>query len=257
MEIAGYNLNDPRDCGEALAVNDRFIRRYMDLVDRYGKLPACAEIISEQTKDEFPRPYREYLASLPGLTYLVPPGDPSILNLDDDNQQQQQQPGTPNPDGFNPEEMPPEKLDELFSSLDKLSKDAPVMQQLERSGRALVGVIVRQIIDWSNICSVALEKKSARIGGLQAAVLFGHLLGTINSGMYFVMDFQPRMTVALAQQGLEDIRRINQILAEILEAEPMLSTIIKGRIESMDEVGRMIQEHIDLCNKQRKDTESF
>ena len=77
MNFPGINLNSPEECQTALELNERFIHRYTELLDRFGNLPACDALIYEQLKGEFPA---EFLESLPSFTFLPPPGDPTAPN---------------------------------------------------------------------------------------------------------------------------------------------------------------------------------
>ena len=80
MDIPGFNLNSPEDSQAALELNERFISRYTELLDRFSVLPGCDAIIYEQLKGEFPA---DFLQSINNFTFLPPPGDPTLATAND------------------------------------------------------------------------------------------------------------------------------------------------------------------------------
>lgn len=255
MEITGYNLNDSADCAEVLALNDRFIRRYTGLCGKFGMLPGFNEIVLEHARDEFPPHYVEYLENLGGFSCLAPPGDPSPELLQEEMPPAGDNPSLPGEDEYTDMPAAPPEIP-MPPASQEVDENAPLLQRLENSGRVIITAATQLMMDWTNIFSVGLDSRTGE-AGLQILVLIGHFTGVVNSGMYSVMDFRPQMTVALAQQGIADLRHALKLMDGVRKAIPPLDDLFQGRMAATQDLEKMLRRHISLCEMMIEQTDSY
>jgi hypothetical protein len=245
MILEDFNIDDPSECQELLALNDRFIRRYTELVERYGLFPACGEIIYEHVKKEFPPRYIKYLDEINcinGLNCLPPPSATGyLLNPENRNGLSAE---------FDPV-APDEKdkhSDEKCSGEELLEK-GNICGALDVCSRRAFEATMRQVLDWSNIYSVGL-KSTAREEGLQVQLLLGHLLGIITSfASITCYDMHCQLAKTVAEQGIVDISRLELLLEKLQRKNPLLTTIFRSRHEGLEEIRKFILQFIEGCKK--------
>ncbi len=242
MDIFGYNLHNESDCAEILELNDRFIRRYTDVMSRYGMLPGCGEVLYEEVKKEFPQRFIDYLDAVNcfiGFSYLAPPfrsegiGYPERLG---EMFEEEQDPG------LSPDEQAKE------DSRIMTDENSAWMDKLAALYRRMMETISRQVLDWCNIYGVGLSQ-NARQEGLQVLFLFGHLLGLIKTAMFASDYFANKMAIQLVDQGMKEVSRIELLIESMQKKMPMLASLFRGRRECVSDIRRLLQTYRAFCEK--------
>ena len=242
MDIFGYNLHNDSDCAEILELNDRFIRRYTDVMSRYGMLPGCGEVLYEEVKKEFPQRFIDYLDAVNcfvGFNYLAPPctseriGNPEWIGEMFEEEQET---------GVSPEELPTE-YDRIMAD-----KYTGWIDKLAALYRRMIETIARQVLDWCNIYGVGLSP-NARQEGLQVLFLFGHLNGLIKTAMFASDYFANRMSIQLVEQGMKEVSRIELLIESMQKKMPMFASLFRGRRECVSEIRKLLLTYREFCEK--------
>jgi hypothetical protein len=251
MNFPGYDLNKPRDCREASALNDRFIHRYMGLLDRFSMLPACEDLIYNQVKGEFPK---DYLDSLATFSCLPPPGDPLLDNENTESlpAEDEEENDDDNPDAVNEEGDAASDEDEEPKDDNEddaaLPEEMKLMRQLERRGRMMISSVYQIMFDWCNLYSIVIPAEQRR-EGLQVLVLLGLCLGNLNSSMDQLACFQTEMAITLCEKAHVNNKQLCALMTELMKKCENLKTIIEGRVRSIQALDTALLEHIATCRK--------
>lgn len=245
MDLFGYNLKDDSDCDEVIELNDRFIRRYIDVMDRYGMLPECGEVLYEQVKKEFPQRFVDYLDGVNyfiGFNYLAPPS--SFEGIGNPDWQWEASAAEVVP------QIPPEEMAKREEQLEA-SADRDIFKYADVYYRGILEALIRQILDWCNIYGVGL-KPDARQEGMQILCLLGHLLGLCRTSMAACEDYTFRMAIKLVEQGLKEISRIELLIEQLQRKMPALTALIRGRHSAIEDVRKCLLLFKDGCQKKEQ-----
>ena len=227
MNFPGINLNSPEECQTALELNERFIHRYTELLDRFGNLPACDALIYEQLKGEFPA---EFLESLPSFTFLPPPGDPTAPNANAAEQ-------------ADLEDMePPGEMDEPPNIPDEeLPPQLRMMRQTEQHILLVQNSVYQLMCDWSNLYSAILPP-NRRKEGLQVLMLSSLMLGNMRSCLDQMGCFQFGMALQLSFRGHQLCEELFKLIQKLDHELPNLSTLLSSRIKLLEDNLRSFEE---------------
>ncbi len=260
MEFPGYDLNYAEDCLEASKLNDRFIHRYMKLLDRFAKLPACDELIFAQVKNEFPP---EYLASLRDFSFLPPPGDP--LFTEDDNFAPEQDdefftpPMAPPPTGEIKPPPPPggasdhEKDAQDSESKSEKSDKQPQtprnpLQHAEQIANSVHCALYHLMLDWCNIYAMVLPLDLRR-PGLQTLVLLGQCIGYITSAADQLSCHQFIMCASLADKCLANCTRVEGLLGKMAGRANTMKQVMAYRLPPLHTAKENLKNFSHICRK--------
>ena len=241
MDFPGYNLNDAEECREASALNDRFIHRYMGLLDRFEQLPACDDLIYNQVKDEFPQ---EYLNSLRSFGTLPPPGDPML-------DEQPPQPGDEPPDnnGDDEEQKPPQDDPSIPA-------DIRLMQRLDQGARLVVSSAYQLLMDWCNLSAIVI-KPPQRLRGMQLLGYLALFTGNINSSIDQLSCYQLEMAIHLCRRAQVLCDKIVALMDSFSAESDQLKSILDMRAKSVNVLKGTLEEHIKTCRLLQDTGRSF
>jgi len=241
MDFTGYNLNDPQECRQASELNDRFIHRYMGLLDRFEQLPACDDLIFNQVKDEFPV---DYLNGFTTFGTLPPPGDPLL-------DEQHPQPGddTPPPENADEEDQPPEDSPDM-------PQDVKLMRKLDQGARLVVSSAYQLLMDWCNLSAIVL-KPPQRTRGMQLLGLLALFTGNINSSIDQLACFQIEMAILLCERARGLCEPIIAMMDGFAAESEQLKGILDMRSKSMHVLKGTLAEHIQTCRLLQDTGRSF
>jgi hypothetical protein len=236
MDFPGFDLNNPADCKEASALNDRFIRRCADLWGRFAFLPARDELIEKTVKGEFPA---SYLQNLTSFSYLPPPGDPMIEDADAAAQ--------PPADADDAKEEEEEAAKEAEAD-GHLPEEITLMRTLSQNGRMMSSRIYQLMFDWCNLYAIVLPDGKRR-EGIQTLGLLALLLANISSSLDQLSCFQIEMAINLCQRARKTNQDLCQMLAALTNVSQPLREVIAPRLRSLQQLDNTLQKHIDNCRR--------
>ncbi|MBO4620595.1 MAG: hypothetical protein J5654_10860 [Victivallales bacterium] len=239
MRQLRFDFNSPEDSQVALELNERFIHRYTELLDRFSTLPGCDALIYANLKDEFPR---EYLEGLSTYTYLPPPGDTTGST-----------PGEmPDVDGAdNPEELA--KANEEANNIpdEELPPQLRLMRQTEQHILLTQNSVYQLLCDWCNLYAAVIPAEFRR-NALQTLMLAAGLLGNMRSCLDQLGCFQFGMALQLCRRALQQGTTMLEQLQTIQQDIPGLAPLLKERlpvlqtaVQQLPDVERLLTQLID------------
>ena len=217
MGRLGVDFNSPEGCQITLELNERFIHRYTELLDRFSRLPGCDALIYAKLKDEFPP---EYLEGLHTYTYLPPPGDPSANSLGE----------APEVDGQDsPEEIA--KANEEANNIpdEELPPQLRLMRQTEQHILLTQNSVYQLLCDWCNLYAAVIPAES-RGTAIQTLMLAAGLLGNMRSCLEQMACFQFGMALQLCRRSLRLGGTLLEQLQSLQHSLPGLASLLKERI---------------------------
>lgn len=236
MQPLRFDFNSPEDSQLALELNERFIHRYNELLDRFSTLPGCEDLIYATLKDEFPH---EYLESLGTYTFLPPPGDPSTNNLD-------------SAANFDPQESPEELEKEREEANNIPDEELPpqlrLMRQTEQHILLTQNSIYQLVCDWCNLYAAVIPAES-RLTAIQILMLASGLLANMRSCLEQMACFQFGMALQLCKRGIQQGVELMKQLREIHNSVPGLSSLLKERLPVLNSAVEQLVEVEKLLNQ--------
>ena len=250
MELPGYNLRRPSECVRASAMHERYIRRYMELLNRFDILPACDDLIYLHTKDEFPP---DYLDAVRGYSTLPPPGE--HLNVERQQPEEWNEPEPleeigEEPQEDNGEEEAQEAEPPPRSPLEN-SPDLAEARAIEVTCNEMMNTAYQAMMDWVNL-AVMVVPRTKRKKALQLLALHGLMTAYAHSSLILMMSQQFEM-------ALHTLRRTNAIVARILEQGkeliPLnmhLQILLPLRARTLQLLQKHLQQCMKFCQKSSK-----
>ena len=217
MSYPGLNLNSPEESQAALELNERFIHRYTELLDRFGNLPACDALIYEQLKGEFPA---EFLDSLSSFTFLPPPGDPTASGgVPEQGVSEEMENAGENEEAANipDEELPPQLR---------------MMRQTEQHILLVQNSVYQLMCDWCNLYAAVLPPARRR-DGLQVLMFSSLMLGNMRSCMDQMACFQFGMALQLSIRGCQLCKVLFRLIQKLAHDLPSLSALLTERVKAL------------------------
>jgi len=226
QDFSSYHSNLDKD--ELLRMNDQFAARYFSLLERFGDLPACDELIMTQLKKEFPAEFLESLSDYQDKVDLEPPDDLDQSNLQDGRSWE-------SPES---EEAPPEMA---------------LMRQLDARGRKIAAFIYQCVFDWCNIMAILIPQESAvpgtriqfflcrTLGNLHACMesLASHELASASAYCKRVLRFAEISLLLLQQFEKNCPVQINDLLTVRNKQLALLLKDIKEQLQDCQTLQRM------------------
>ncbi|MBQ4480290.1 MAG: hypothetical protein II943_06600 [Victivallales bacterium] len=240
MDIPGFNLNSPEDSQAALELNERFISRYTELLDRFSVLPGCDAIIYEQLKGEFPA---DFLQSINNFTFLPPPGDPTLATAND------MADGEAMP---SPEELAQENEEANNIPDEELPPQLRLMRQTEQHILLVQNSVYQLLCDWCNLYGAVLPPER-RTAGLQVLMVASLMLGNMRSCLDQMACFQFAMALQLSIRGEHYCKALFDLINELGSALPNLSALLSSRVSVLEQNLQVFKE-IQRLLKQLPDT---
>lgn len=229
MDIPGYNLNSPEDSQAALELNERFIHRYTELLDRFSTLPGCDALIYEQLKGEFPA---DFLQSIANFTFLPPPGDPTLASANDMVAQETMP---------SPEELAQENEEANSIPDEELPPQLRLMRQTEQQILLVQNSVYQFLCDWCNLYAAVLPPER-RPDGLQVLMAASLMLGNMRSCIDQMACFQFEMAMQLSFRGEHYCKTLVELTNALRKALPSLSALLSSRVSILEQNLRLFKE---------------
>ncbi len=174
-DFSHYGANLDKD--ELLQLNDQFAARYFSLLDRFGDLPACDELIMTQLKKEFPAEFLESLTDYQDKIELELPEDFEGGNLRDS------------------------QINEAIDSGGELPPEMELMKQLDLRGRKIAAFIYQSALDWCNILAILIPPENILLG-TRIQFFLSRTLGNLNACMESLISHELATAAAYCKRVL-------------------------------------------------------
>lgn len=240
MKQLRFDFNSPGDSQIALELNERFIQRYSELLDRFSTLPGCDALVYAKLKDEFPP---EFLDNLSTYTYLPPPGDPSTGGIGD--------PATALESQETPEEIAKEREEANNVPDEELPPQLRLMRRTEQHILLTQNSVYQLLCDWCNLYAAVIPAQS-RPAAMQILMLAAMLLANLRSCTDQMATFQFGMALQLCRRGLELGNAMLKQLQTLQRELPGISELLNERLPvlqtailQLPEVEKLLQQLLE------------